>query len=145
MSDLVDQLLAQTGLYIGPDVDPSQPGDGPPSLSRIRVTALPGDAGVAFDYEVLSHSEDRPNPHGEHTILARTSEGLALFTSHIHAPVATLLSETKPGYFEAAEGASPFPVAIRIEVPEKDRIIYAWSYGDPGGALTERDLADVRR
>jgi hypothetical protein len=143
-TDLVDQLLAQPGLYLGPDVDPTQPSEGRPSLSRVNVSALPGNVGVAFDYEVLSHDEARPRPHLEHTLLARTADGLVLFSAHIHSNVATLLLEKEPGYFVAPEGASPFPMAIRLEVPEKGRITYSWSYAEPGGELKVRDHSDLK-
>ena len=55
----------------------------------------------------------------------------------------TELRETEPGYFVAVEGASPFPLAIRIEVPSTGRLIYTWSFGEPGGELAMRNTADV--
>ena len=140
--DLVDQLLAQPGLYLGPQRDPSNPGEESHSVARIMVTALPGNSGVSFDYEVLSAENGRP--HAEHTVLARTAEGPMLFTAHVHAPVLTPLREQEPGYFAPAEGDSPFPMAIRIEVPEKGRIVYSWSFGEPGGKAEVRDIGDVR-
>ena len=140
--DLVDQLLVQTGLYVGTDRDPTAD-DRAPQVARIVVTALPGRSGVMFDYEGLSHNQERPRPHSEHSVLGRTSNGLALYTAHIHAPVLTELRETEPGYFEAVEGASPFPLAIRIEVPSARRLIYSWSFGEPGGELAVRNIGDV--
>ena len=76
-------------------------------------------------------------------MLGRTPNGLALYTAHIHAPVLTELRETEPGYFEAVEGSSPFPLAIRIEVPSAGRLVYSWSYGEPGGELSVRNIGDV--
>lgn len=140
--DLVDQLLAQTGLYLGTDRDPTKD-DRAPQVARIVVTALPGRSGVMFDYDGLSLNQERPRPHSEHAVLGRTSNGLALYTAHTHAPVLTELRETEPGYFEAVDGASPFPLAIGIEVPSAGRLVYSWSFGEPGGELTVRNIGDV--
>ncbi|MEY2588123.1 MAG: hypothetical protein QOJ67_107, partial [Acidimicrobiaceae bacterium] len=38
----------------------------------------------------------------------------------------------------------PFPMAIRIEVPEPGHIVYSWSYGMPGEEPTLRDIGDVK-
>jgi hypothetical protein len=144
--DLVDRLLTQTGLHIGHSLQVPEQLEG---VARIVVTALPGRSGVAFDYEGLSHNPQRPRPHAEHAVLGRTSTGLALYSAHIHgggewgAPVLTELRETEPGYFEAVEGASPFPLAIRIEVPSAGRLIYTWSFGPPGGEVAVRNIGDV--
>jgi hypothetical protein len=130
--DLVDRLLAQTGLHVGTSRDTRQ--DAAAQVARIMVTALPGRSAVTFDYEGLTllTSQERPFGHSEHSVLGRTSSGLALYTAHIHAPVLTELRETEPGYFEAVEGASPFPLAIRIEVPSASRLTYTWSFGERG-------------
>jgi len=143
--DLVDQLLAQSGLHIGTSRDTRD--DAPPQVARIMVTALPGRCGVSFDYEGLTllTNEKRPFGHAEHAVLGRTSRGLALYTAHLHAAVLTELQETEPGNFEAVEGASPFPLAIRIEVPSSGRLLYTWSFGDPGGELAVRIIGDVSR
>jgi hypothetical protein len=53
------------------------------------------------------------------------------------------LRETEPGYFRAAEGAAPFPMAIRIEVPSARHLIYSWLFGEPGGELAVRNIGDV--
>ena len=139
--DLVDQLLAQTGLHVGTSRDTRE--DAAPQVARILVTPLPGRSGVTFDYEGLTvlTNQKRPFGHSERAVLGRTSSGLALYTAHIHAPVLTELRETEPGDFEAVEGASPFPLAIRIEVPSAGRLIYTWSFGDPGGPV--RIVGDV--
>lgn len=94
--DLVDQLLDQTGLYLGTTSDTR--GDADPQAARILVTALPGGCGVSFDYEGLNlaTSSERKFGHLEHALLARTGRGLALYTAHIHAPVLTELSERNP-------------------------------------------------
>ena len=141
--DLVDRLLAQTGLHVGTSRDTRE--DAAPQVARIMVTPLPGGCGVTFDYEGLTPvtSEGRPFGHSEHAVLGRTSSGLALYTAHIHAPVLTELRETEPGEFEAVEGASPFPLAIRIEVPSAGRLVYTWSFGDPDGPFAVRIIGDV--
>ena len=141
--DLVDRLLAQTGLHVGTSRDTRE--DATPQVARIVVTALPGRSGVASDYEGLTPltNQERPFGHAEHSVLGRTSNGLALYTAHIHAPMLTELRETEPGYFEAIEGASPFPLAIRIEVPSAGRLIYVWSIGEPGGELAVCITGDV--
>jgi hypothetical protein len=141
MPDLVDQLLSSPGLYVGSDSDPTGEHDDPSSTARIAVTALPGGAGVAMDYEVL-------NPHGgrvhdEHAVLARTPEGLVLVTAHSHADVLTILREGEPGRF-APIGEVPFPVAIELQVPEPGHLRYLWSYGMPGEEPQLRDVGDLR-
>jgi hypothetical protein len=128
--DLVDQLLAQTGLYIGQYRD-TRP-DASPSTTRILVTALPGRSGVAFDYESLNVNLNGRFGHREHALLARTPSGAVLYTANIHAPMLMELREREPGAFEPAEGAAPFPMAIRIEVPSAGRLLYTWSFGEPG-------------
>ena len=141
--DLVDRLLAQTGLHVGTSRDTRE--DAAPQVARIMVTALPGRAGVTFDYEGLTPltNQERPFGHAEHSVLGRTSNGLTLYTAHIHAPVLTELRETEPGYFESVEGSSPFPLAIRIEVPSTSRLIYTWSFGEPGVEVAVRIIGDV--
>jgi hypothetical protein len=140
MADLVDQLLVRPGLYLGPQADPVA--TAPPSVARIDVRPLPGGSGVMFSYEVIT--SDNGRVHAEHAVLARTTHGLVLVTSHSHADVTTVLRESQPGYFPAEEGASPFPMAIRLEVPEPGHLVYSWSYGMPGEELRVRDVGDVR-
>ena len=141
--DLVDELLAQTGLYIGQYRD-TRP-DASPSTTRILVTALPNRSGVAFDYESLNVNLNGRFGHLEHAMLARTPSGLVLYSAHIHAPMLTELPETEPGNFKAVEGASPFPMAIRIEVPAAGRLMYTWSFGEPGGDIDVQIAGDVTR
>jgi hypothetical protein len=141
MPDLVDQLLAVPGLYLGSQVSPHAPGDDV-GVARIVVTPLPGGSGVAMDYEVLTTAKGLN--HDEHAVLARGTQGLLLMTAHSHAPVATVVHETEPGYFPAAEGDAPFPMAIRLEIPEPGHLIYSWSYGRPGEELKVADVGDVR-
>jgi hypothetical protein len=95
-----------------------------------------------FEYDVLSPGPGRV--HHEHAILAKTPTGLVLVTSHSHADVTTVLSESAPGYFEAPLEDSPFPMAIKLEVPEPGHLIYSWSYGGGNEPLRVRDVGDVR-
>ena len=141
MPDLVDQLIGKPGLYLGSQHDPSGGQDNENSVAHIVVTALPGGCGVSFDYQVVAADGLH---HKEHTILGRTSKGLTLITAHSHGDVVTVIAESEPGYFVAADGDSPFPMAIRIEVPEPGHIIYSWSYGRPGDELVVRDIGDLK-
>lgn len=142
MSDILENLMACPGIYTGPQSDPADASGAPPSVARITVSTLPGGSGVAMDYEVLS--PERGRVHAEHAVLARTAQGLALITAHNHADVVTILRETEPGYFPAATGDSPFPMAIRLSVPERGSLTYAWSYGMPGEELVVRDVGTLR-
>src|SRR2546421_9544862 len=111
--DLVDRLLAQTGLHVGTSRDTRE--DAAPQVARIMVTPLPGRSGVTFDYEGLTllTNPGRPFGHSEHAVLGRTSSGLALYTAHIHAPVLTELRENQTRQLQAVGGALPLPVAHR--------------------------------
>lgn len=142
MPDLVDALLATPGLHLGSQESPHAPG-AERGVARIVVTPLPGGAGVAIDYEVLTTEHGRN--HAEHAIVARGPAGLLLVTAHSHAEVAAVVREAEPGFFPSTDGDSPFPMAIRIEVPEPDRIVYTWSYAMPGEELKVADIGDVRR
>jgi hypothetical protein len=142
MADLVESLVANPGLYVGPQADPEDSSGNPPSVARVNVTVLPGRSGVMFEYDVLSPSGGRV--HHEHAVLARTTTGLVLVTSHSHADTTTVVTESEPGYFEPPEGAAPFPMAIRLEVPEPGHLIYTWSYGWDKEPMRVRDVGDVR-
>ena len=141
--DLVDRLLAQTGLHIGTTRDTRH--DAAPQAARIMVTALPGRSGVTFDYEGLNlrMTEARPFGHREHSMLARTSNGLTLYTAHIHAAVLTELPQTSPGEFEAVEGTSPFPLEIHIDVPSQGHLTYTWSFSEPTGEHAVRITGEL--
>jgi hypothetical protein len=139
VSDLVEQI--QPGTYMGTQTDPSA-AEQSGSVARIEVIALPSASGIRFDYEVLNPTLGRV--HLESTILARTAHGLKLFSAHSHAPFVATLSEQESGYFVADDGESPFPMAIRLEAPEAGRLVYSWSYGEPGAELQVRDVGDLR-
>lgn len=141
MSDLIDRLAANPGLYAGPQADPSANSNSSQSAARVVVTRLPGGSGVSLDYEVLSPQNGRV--HAEHAVLARTPSGNVLVTSHSHAVVASVLHETEPGYFPADTGEATFPMAIRLEVPQPGQLVYSWSYGTPGEALAVRDVGTL--
>ncbi len=144
MADLVDLLVEHPGTYVGAQMMPHE-GDAPgaaPSVARIDVSVLPGRSGVMMAYEVISPTDGVV--HHEHAVLARTTNGITLVTSHTHDEVTVVLAETEPGYFPAAEGATSFPMAIRLEVPDAGHLIYTWSYGWEDRPLEVRDIGDVR-
>jgi hypothetical protein len=142
MADLVELLATHPGVYVGAQTAPDHNAEGAPSAARIEVMPLPGGSGVMMAYEVLSPVNGVA--HHEHAVLARTTNGLILVTSHSHADVTTVLHETEPGYFPAAEGTAPFPMAIRLEIPEPGHLVYTWSYGWDQEPMKVRDIGDVR-
>jgi hypothetical protein len=112
-----------------------------------RVTPLPGRAGVTLDYEtyVAARDVEKVLGHAEHTVLARTpNAGTILVVAHVHADSVAVMHEKEPGFFAAAEDASPFPVAIRMSMPEPGRLLHTWLYGRPGEEAVERDVAELR-
>jgi len=141
MGDLIDQLTAHPGLYSGSQTDPTVTSEATPSVARITVTPLPGASGVSLDYEVLSPQNGLV--HAEHAVLARTPNGIVLVTAHSHAGLAAVLRETEAGYFPGIADEAPFPMAIRVEVPEPRRLVYSWSYSGPGEELVVRDVGTL--
>ena len=141
---IVDQLLAQPGLYLGTD---QMEGSDRRGVSRMVVTALPGGAGVALDYEVLLSDEPgRVQGHAEHTMIGSTHDGPAFMViGHTHADALTVLEETEPGVFELGDRPSPYPVKVVVSVPAPGRIRHSWWYGSPGEAPVERDVSEVER
>jgi hypothetical protein len=140
VADLVAQLLARTGRYVGGQTRPED-GAGE-DVARITVTALPGGSGVMLAYEVLSTTGEIV--HDEHAVLARTTGGTVLITSHSHDDVTVILHEDGDGHFPATAGATSFPMAIDIEVPEPGRLIYKWFYGWADKPMSLRDVGDLR-
>jgi hypothetical protein len=142
--DLIDALVAAPGVYLGQETT-HEGGQDHVGVARVVVTALPGGAGATLDYQVLTSSGSLA--HDEHAVLTRTASGVVLLTAHSHAPVAAMVPEdpSEPGWFPAPAGAAPFPMAVRVEVPEPGHLVYSWSYAPPGGELAVRDIADVRR
>ena len=141
--DLVDRLLAQPGLYIGTSHDNRS--NVTPQVARIVLRPLPGRSGVSFDFEGLSQDPARRRAHAEHSLLARTSTGLTLYTAHIHAPVTVELREEAPGEFEAVEGSSPYPLTITIDIPEPGHLTYMWTFSFPGADAPVRQVAELVR
>ena len=140
---IVDDLLANPGLYAGLDEDPRSERT---AAARIVVAPLPGGAGVSLDYEVLNPAHpERIRPHVEHTVLARThAGGTVMVIAHPHAATVAILHETEPGTFELGPEGSPFPMKVVLTMPEPGTIRHSWWYAEPGGQPVERDLAIVR-
>ena len=139
---IVDDLLANPGLYVGTD---GIPGTDHTGGARIEVTPLPGGAGVTLDYEVLNPAiPERILAHAEHTMIGRAEGGRAIMViGHTHSETITVLRETDPGVFELGDEPSPYPLKVVVSVPEPGRIRHAWWYGMPDEELVERDVAEV--
>jgi hypothetical protein len=140
----VDDLLANTGTYVGID---TVAGFDERGAARIVVTALPGGAGVELDYEVLNPAHpDRVRGHVEHTIVARTHDGgTVMVIGHPHASSVAILREADPGVFEVGAEGSPFPMRVELSVPAPGRMRHAWWYGRPGEEAVERDVSELTR
>lgn len=143
---ILDQLIANPGVYLGIGRDPSgerDQADG--QAARVVVTPLPGGAGVTIDYETFDPaSPERLQPHVEHAIIGRLHGGGAvLVTGHIHAESVAVLRETAPGEFTMGDEPGAFPMAVNISVPEPGRLVYVWSFGRPGDAPVPRDRAEL--
>ena len=141
---IVDDLIANPGLYIGIDSVANSELRG---AARIVVTPLPGASGVTLDYEIFNPATpDRIRGHIEHTMLARTHDGGAVMViGHAHAQSVAILRETKPGTFELGAEGSPFPMKVEISMPEPGRLRHSWWYGAPGEDAIERDVAVLDR
>lgn len=140
---IVDDLLANPGLYVGLDrvVDADRVG-----AARIVVTPLPGKSGVTLDYEIFNPpGPDRVHGHVERTMVGRTHDGPSVMViSDIHAASVAILQETERGVFELV-GAAAYPMKVVIAVPEPGRLHHAWWYGAPGEEAVERVVADLVR
>ena len=141
---IVDDLLANPGLYIGIDNATDSDLRG---AARILVTPLPGNAGVTLDYEVLNPATpDRIRGHSERTIVARTHDGgTVMVIGHEHAPSVAILREDKPGVFELGAEGSPFPMKVEVSMAAPGELRHSWWYGRPGEEAIERDVAVLRR
>ncbi len=141
MTDLLSTLIGPTGRYCGESSDPT--GEHAAGRGDLTLSALPGGAGVVLLHEV--RAPDGELNHSEHTMIARTPRGIELLTTHGHADVATRMVEVESGSFEVPDDEEPpFPMAIRLEIPERGRLVYRWSYGFGDQPLQERDVADLR-
>ena len=139
---LVDDLLANPGLYVGVD---QLTGSDHTGVARIVVTPLPGRSGVTLDYEVLSVAPaESGRSHVEHTMIARTDGGgTVMVIGHPHADSVAVLRETEPGVFEPGDEPASFPMKVVVSVPESGRIRHSWWYGRPGDIAVERDVSNV--
>src|SRR5262245_5325704 len=140
---IVDDLLANPGLYVGKD---TSVGTDLVGAARILVAALPGGAGVSLDYELLNAMA--PGPvlgHVEHTMIGKADDGAnVMVIAHTHGSAISLLAETEPGTFEPIDKASaPYPMKVVVSVPAPGRLRHAWWYGRPGDELAERDVAEL--
>src|SRR3954470_4654428 len=141
---IVDELLANPGLYIGVDAVAGTEARG---AARIVVTPLPGDAGATLDYEVLNAANpDRIRGHVEHTMLARTHDGgTVMVIGHPHASTVAILRETEPGTFEVGPEGAPFPMRVVLSMTRPGELRHAWWYGRPGDEAVERDVTVATR
>jgi len=141
---IVDELLANPGLYVGLDRVANADRVG---AARIVVTPLPGRAGVTLDYEIFNPSTpDRLHGDVEHTVVGRTHEGPSVMViSDMHAASLGILWETQPGVFELGEQPSAYPMKVVISVPEPGRLQHAWWFGALGEDPVERVVAELTR
>jgi hypothetical protein len=139
---IVDDLLAEPGLYVGKD---TMADTGHAGIARIVLTALPGGAGVSLDYEVLNaQASGVAIAHLEHTIVGTGDDGVAVMViAHTHGPGITILRETDPGVFEPGDVPAPYPLKVVLSVPAPGRLRHAWWYGRPGEDAAERDVAEL--
>ena len=139
---IVEDLLANTGTYIGVDRETERGGE---SAAKIVVAALPGGAGVMLDYETFNPANpERLRGHAEHAIIGRTHGGGAiLVTGHSHGDSVTVLREREPGVFVMGDEPSAFPVSISIAVPAPGTLVHSWSYAMPGDEPVARDRAEL--
>ena len=144
---IVDQLVQNAGVYLGIGVEPhgDEPSEG--QAARIVITPLPNDSGVTVDYETFNPATpDRVQPHREHGLIGRVEGGGAVLVSgHNHAGTVAVLRETSPGEFVMGDEPGAFPMAISISFPEPGRLVYVWSYAEPGGQPVPRDRAELTR
>jgi hypothetical protein len=141
---IVDDLLANPGLYIGLD---DAVGRNTTGAARIVVTALPGDASVSLDYEIFNPAHvDHVRGHVEHTVVGRTHGGaVVMVISDPHARALVILHETAPGVFAATDFTTPYPMKVELSVPEPGKLRHVWCYGAPGDEPEARDITDTQR
>lgn len=138
---LIEQLRERTGVYHGS-------GDGIESgrfVARIEVRPIAGGA-VAIDYEASSVEEGVQ--HVEHTVLAAGPDGLdRLYIAHSESPFVTemIATEAGVGRFVQRDPAGPYVMEVVLEVPEPDRLTYAWWWAPAGETPMEQSKADTRR
>jgi hypothetical protein len=138
---LVETLAEHSGIYHGT-------GDGPesgPFVCRIDIGRLP-NGGVTIDYETTSREQGVQ--HREHTMLVAGPDGRdRLYVAHTESPFVTEMVAADPGAsrFVQLHPFGPYAMEIVIDVPEPERITYAWWWAPTGGTPTEQSKADVSR
>ena len=138
---LAQQLAECPGVYVGT-------GDGiesGPFMSRIEVALLP-NGGVSIDYEATS--EEQGVLHREHTLLVVGADGGdRLYVAHSESPFVTemVASSNDPSRFVQPRPFGPYVMEIVLELPEPDRITYAWCWATEGGSPVEQSKAAARR
>ena len=139
---IVDDLLANPGVYLGTD---RSPGTDRVAAAKIVVTPLPGGAGVTLDYELFNAVQHGPIlGHAEHTVIGKANDGVTVMViGHTHGESLAILHETEPGTFELGPEGSPYPMKVVVSVPTPGRMRHAWWYGQPGEEATEREVAEV--
>jgi hypothetical protein len=139
---IVDDLLANQGLYIGKD---TVVGTDLVGAARIEVAELPGRAGVRLDYEIFNALAPGPvRGHVEHTIIGRADDSSTVMViAHTHGGAITILRESEPGTFEPGDSPTPYPMKVVVSVPEPGRLRHSWWYGPAGEDAVERDVAEL--
>ena len=139
---IVDELLANPGLYVGTDrvLNTERVG-----AARIVITPLPGRAGVTLDYEIFNPTiPERLHGHVEHTMIGRAHEGPSFMViSDLHASSLAILQETQPGVFELGGQPAAYPMKVVILIPEPGRLHHEWWFGAPGEEAIKRVVADL--
>lgn len=85
--------------------------------------------------------------HLEHSLLAAGPHGRdRLYVAHSEAPFVTemIAVGATSTRFVQPQPAGPFVMEVVIEVPEPDRINYAWWWTADGQTPTEQSKADAR-
>jgi hypothetical protein len=138
---IVDDLLANPGLYVG--IDRAQETNRVGS-ARLVVTPLPGNTGVTLDYEIYNATTEPVRGHAEHTVIGRAhGGGLIMVIADIHAGALVTLHETEPGTFEPGPDGSPYAMKVVVAMPEPGVLHHHWWYGSPDEGATPKELADL--
>ena len=141
-----DRMMALSNeLAIGTYFGTGDGDESGPFVSRIDVSRLP-NGGILIGYEATSREQGVQ--HLEQTMLVAGPDGRdQLFVAHSEASFVTVMVETEAGSgrFEQPESPGPFVMSIVIEVPEPDRLTYAWWWGANGDEPVEQSKADVTK